>query len=152
MQKKINLYWLWMPVVHCVILILGYSICYFYVGSLGGDLANILYDLLFVMLYSLVVAPLMAVFYCMKLHRMGLGWTKYLCCAYNSVMMGLYFVVGMILFTNCPINLKYVWFTLISFPGLSVIISGLMCGVVTLVICDVKSALSSRNNRKSDSV
>ena len=148
MKKRVNLYWLVMPILHCILLIVGYfGVFFFLMDPNNHDWGGIVWSLLFVIFYALVVAPLLAFFYCKKIHRMGLGWTKYLCSLYNSVMMGMYYVVCTIPYNNYPINLKYIMTEVISVPGLSVVIPGFICGVLTLLICDARTA---RGNRKSD--
>ena len=148
MKKRINLYWLGMPILHCILLIVGFFFVYFFLMEPNShDWGGIVWSLLFVIFYALVAAPLLAFFYCKKIHRMGMGWTKYLCSLYNSVMMGMYNVVCTMPFNTYPINLKYIMTEVISVPGLSVVIPGFICGILTLVICDVRTA---RGNRKSD--
>ena len=147
MKKRMNLYWLGMPIVHCVLLVVVHFFVYFsLMEPYSHDWGGIVQSVLFIVFYALVVTPFMSVLYCKKIH--GMGWTQYLCCLYNSVMMGLYFVVCTIPFNNLPINLDYVMTAIMSFPALSVIIPSLICGVVTLVIYDVKSARSIRYHRE----
>jgi len=153
MQRRMNLYWLWMPVIHCVILVLGHFFIFFLLMDPNNhDWGGIVQNALVIVFYALVVTPLLAVLYCKKINGMGWGWTKYLCCLYNSLMMGMYFVVITIPFNNLPINLNYLMTVLISVPGLSIIIPSLICGIVTLVIYDVKSVRSIRYNRKQNIV
>lgn len=70
---------------------------------------------------------------------MGLGWTKYLCCVYNSVIMDMYFLIVSTLFSSIPIDFEYVRQAMLGVEGLSVLIPSLICGVVTLTIYNVKS-------------
>ena len=146
MKKRLSLYWFWMPIVHCLLLILGYFVFYALIEPLGGDWGGLAYVLFFFALYMIVIAPLMAFFYCKKINARGVGWKKYLYCLYNSVIMGMYYIVCTMPFNNLPIDLKYVMAAVISAPGLAVLIPSLICGAVTLIVYDARTLLSNDNN------
>lgn len=140
MKKRLILYGLGMPVIHCLLLTLGYLCVYFIlVDYVGADWGSLVYLIILNIFYALAVSPLMAFFYCKKIHTMGLGWTKYLCCVYNSVIMDMYFLIVSTLFSSIPIDFEYVRQAMLGVEGLSVLIPSLICGVVTLTIYNVKS-------------
>ena len=139
MKKRLILYWLGMPVIYCLLLTLGYLCVYFIlVDYVGADWGSLVYLIILNTFYALVVAPLMAFFYCKRIYTMGLGWTKYLCCVYNSVIMGMYFLVVSMLFSSIPIDFEYVRQAMLGVQGLSVLIPSLICGTFTLIIFDIK--------------
>ena len=133
--KTLPLYWLWMPIIHFLLLFL----CYCAVGiSLPDDLGSVKALLLLHIIYTFAISPIMSILYCKKLRKMG--WTKYLCCIYNAFMIGIYLVLGMLIgiIENRPLTLLDVVKSLTTFPCLSVFIPALICGLVTLIVYDVK--------------
>lgn len=142
MWKKCNVYWLWMPVVHCLSLALG--IVLFYQWMLPG-----VWELmLFMGFYSLIVSPVISFFYAKRIR--GMGWWKYLCVVYNAVLSGGYlfaaglspdlglsadFVLAMMSYITATDHLSYFVLGLLSN---GVLITSLLCGIITLVIYDVK--------------
>ena len=131
-MKKINTYWFWLPLVHCLLLTLGYFLCHVFVQSLGNDLGNVVYALVFIVLYTFVMAPLTSISYCKRIRTMS--WRKYLCCIYNAVMTAMYFTLCML-----PENVQALIYSVISIPWIAVFFSSLLCGAMTLIISDVKN-------------
>ena len=133
--KTLPLFWLWMPVVYSLVLAIGYAVLD---NILPNDLGSVYAGVAFLMLYTLVITPTMSILYCKKLRKMG--WTKYLCCIYNAFMIGIYLVLGVLIgiIENRPLTLLDVVKSLTTFPCLSVLIPALICGLVTLIVYDVK--------------
>ena len=133
--KTLPLFWLWMPVVYSLVLAIGYAVLD---NILPNDLGSVYAGVAFLMLYTLVITPTMSILYCKKLRKMG--WTKYLCCIYNAFMIGIYIVLGVLIgiIETYPLTLLDVVESLTTFPCLSVFIPALICGLVTLIVYDVK--------------
>lgn len=126
MKKKTpKLFWLWMPIVNCVLLMIGYLIL-----LIIPNVPKLVVDI-FIWFYAIIMAPLMSIFYCKRICVMGLK--KYLCCVFNAIMMGMYIVISKLLF-----NLDFLKFSVLSGPLFSVLFSGLICGIITLMIYDVR--------------
>ena len=130
-NKAANYFWLWVPIVYCLLLSLGYLAVNVLMSSHKGNLGSVIYALLFVLFYGLVVVPIMSILYCKKIRT--LSWKKYLCCLYNAIMTGMYFTICML-----PMGLKSVMYSVLSIPWLSVFFSSLFCGVITLIVYDLK--------------
>jgi len=144
MKKTPKLFWLWMPIVNCTLLVLGYSIFYtlIMISPYRRTLGAAVFSLLFILFYAVIVVPLMSVFYCKKICEMC--WAKYLCCIYNALMIGVYFIIVVL-----PINVSITSFLLSlvkTIPWNSVVLSSLICGMITLIIYDVKAYHRKRNN------
>lgn len=151
MKEKIyKFYWLWMPIVHCVLLALGLFILGLVLESLpvdGDNLGLLVCVVILEWFYILVVAPLMSISYCKKIRTMGRS--KYLYCLYNAVMTGMYLTI-----CSMPAILKslkhgfiYVLLgvlsTVINFSFFTVFFSCLISGLITLKIYDVRKNKSS---------
>ena len=144
--KKLPLYWLWMPIIYCLVLasgLISLETC------LPDDLGVAGLGLILILFYALVLAPIMSFFYCKKLREMS--WTKYLCCIYNAVMIGMYFAVflivtrnyyniGLISIINLLVEVTY------EFSFLIVFIPALICGLITLIVYDVKKRKTEDNS------
>ena len=135
--KKLPLFWLWMPIIHCLMLSLGVIVL-----ETKGDPSDIMLGLIFVLFYAFVAAPITSIWYCKRIHTMG--WTKYICCIYNAVMTGMYFAVFLIVTKNYyNRGLKFILDLLIrvtdEFSFLSVFIPALICGLITLITYDKKN-------------
>ena len=138
--KKLPLFWLWMPIIHFLLLFL----CYCAVGiSLPDDLGSVKALLLLHIIYTFAISPIMSILYCKKIREMG--WTKYLCCIYNAVMMGTYFTMYLV-FRNIDKGfietlsklIETIVLSVKELPYYSVFIPALICGLVTLIVYDVK--------------
>lgn len=137
MKKTPKLFWLWKPIVNCLLLTLGYFVVQLLLRPFRGEWGALGFVLIFLALYSIIIAPLMSIVYCKRICAMG--WTKYLCCIYNSIMIGMYYTVCLV-----PSNLEHIQHimtSVLSIPWLSVFFSSLICGLITLIVHDVK-----RNN------
>ncbi len=138
MKNKASAYlWLWLPIVYCLLLLSGYWIALVLLSPYKGDWGLLIYTLLFLLIYGFVAAPIMSIIYCRKIHTMG--WKKYLCCVYNAFMMSLYYIICML-----PSNFIKVFHSMLSIPWLSLFFPSLLCGMITLVICDLKKASVGR--------
>ena len=126
-KKAPNMYWLWMPIVHLVLLVLGYFIVDILLEPFGNDLGNIVFAVAFLAFYVLVAVPRMSILYSKKIRT--IGWKKYLCVIYNALVMGMYMPI-----CYMPLSLKNFAYALISFPSLIVSVSALLCGIITLIV------------------
>ena len=142
MKKTPKLFWLWMPIVNCMLLVLGYSVFYILMDPYRRELGAVVFALLFILFYAVIVVPLMSVFYCKKICKMGRA--KYLCCLYNAVMMGMYITLCLLPFNS--FNLRFIMNSVLSIPWLSVFISSLICAMITLIVYEVKAYHRKRNN------
>lgn len=134
MMKTPKLFWLWKPIVNCLLLTLGYFVVQLLLSSFAGDWGALGFVLKFLALYSIIIAPLMSIVYCRKIRTMG--WTKYLCCLYNAIMIGMYVVI---IYSPTKVSILEYLITLITFiPWNSVFLPSLLCGLVTLIVYDVK--------------
>ncbi len=132
MKNKLSAYlWLWLPIVYCLLLSLGYLVVNVLMTPHKDDLGAVIYALLFILVYGLIAAPIMSILYCRRTSTMG--WKKYLCCVYNAFMMSLYYTICML-----PSNFISAFYSMLSIPWLSVFFVSLLSGVITLVICDLK--------------
>ena len=125
-----------MPIVHCIILMLGFAALY---APFMDNLWYLPFGIIFIAVYALVLSPIMSISYCKNLCDMG--WKKYLCCIYNAIMTGMYISIGAVLgileTTRC-LTLKLILLSLFAFPSFTVFISALLCGLITLRVYDVK--------------
>ena len=134
MKKKLRLYWLWMPVIHFLLLFFCY---YAVINSIGSDLGNVVILLNLHVFFAFFVTPTTSVLYCRVIRRMD--WKKYLCCIYNAVIMGLYYTINEIfIYIDNDRTIRIGW-TFLSFPYLSVFIPALICGLITLITYDKKN-------------
>ena len=137
-KKTLNMYWLWMPIVHLVLLVLGYFIVDILMEPFGNDLGIIVFAVAFLVFYVLVAVPLMSILYSKKIRT--IGWKKYLCVIYNALVMGMYMPI-----CYMPLSLKSFAYALISFPSLIVSVSALLCGIITLIVNDVRNSYKNQN-------
>ena len=132
MKNKISAYlWLWLPIVYCLLLSSGYMVVNVLMSPHKSNLGTVIYALLFILVYGLIAAPVMSIIYCRRIRTMGKK--KYFCCVYNAFMMSWYFTICM-----HPSNFISVLHSMLSIPWISVFFASLFCGVITLVICDLK--------------
>jgi len=150
-NKTQSTYWLLMPVAHCVLLILGYLIFYVWVNSISDNdgWGGVVWAFLFFVAYAFNVSPIMSIIYCKKISTMD--GKKYLCAIYNAVIMGLYYIIIVLIMANYRIELKHIIQALISVQLLSVFISALLCGIITLICCDVKRKFTSTKSECQES-
>ena len=146
--KTLPLYWLWMPIIHFLLLFL----CYCAVGiSLPDDLGSVKALLLLHIIYTFAISPIMSILYCKKIREMG--WTKYLCCIYNAVMMGTYFTMYLV-FRNIDKGfietlsklIETIVLSVKELPYYSVFIPALICGLITLITYDKKNRKTEDNS------
>ena len=130
-NKRIGFYWLIMPIVHCMLLSAGYYAVNVLMKSQRGNWGALLYALLFIAFYSIVISPILSIIYCKKLYLMS--WGKYLCCFYNATMMGMYYTLCIF-----PADIKGFISSVMSIPWISMFLSSLVSGLITLIIHDVK--------------
>ena len=149
--KKLPLFWLWMPVVYCLLLLS----CYLAFGySLPNDLGSIVALLHFHYFYTFIVAPIMSILYCRIIGNMG--WIKYLCCIYNAVIMGSYFTIYLV-FRNISKGyietlselIETIVLSVKEMPYFSVFIPALICGLITLIVYDVTKIVYGAKKRKT---
>ena len=133
MKKSSDYFWLWMPIVFCLLLSSGYFIVNALTDSHKDNPGAVIYALLFVVFYGLIAAPVMSILYCKKIRNVG--WRKYLCCLYNAVVTGMYFTICMF-----PQDFRGVVYSVLSIPSLVVFLSGLLCGGVTLMVFDLRKS------------
>ena len=138
MKKKLHLYWLWMPIVHCIILMLGFAALY---APFMDNLWYLPFGIIFIAVYALVLSPIMSISYCKNIRDMG--WKKYLCCIYNAIMMGGYSTVYWIPTHHFDRELVEIIFltvaSIVSSLSLFVSIPALICGLITLITYDKKN-------------
>ena len=134
-----NYFWLWMPIVYCLLLSSGYLIVNVLMRSQKENLGSVIYALLFVLFYGLLAAPIMSIGYCKKIRKMS--WRKYLCCVYNAIITAMYFTI-----CTFPIDFKGMIYSVLSIPWLSVFFSSLLCGVITLIVYDLKKDSVEQKN------
>lgn len=140
MKNKVSAYlWLWLPIVYCLLLLSGYWIALVLLSPYKGDWGLLIYTLLFLLIYGLVAAPIMSIIYCRRIRTMG--WKKYLCCVYNAIITAMYFTI-----CTFPIDFKGVIYSVLSIPWLSVFFSSLLCGVITLIVYDLKKDSVEQKN------
>ena len=146
--KTLPLFWLWMPIIHFLLLFL----CYCAVGiSLPDDLGSVKALLLLHIIYTFAISPIMSILYCKKIREMG--WTKYLCCIYNAVMMGTYFTMYLV-FRNIDKGfietlsklIETIVLSVKELPYYSVFIPALICGLITLITYDKKNRKTKDNS------
>lgn len=141
------LYWLWMPIVHYAVFIVGYLHVYFGVVELyGKDWGSMVIMLCLTVAYGFVLTPLLTVAYCRRIHMMGIGWAKYLLCIYNAVIMSTYNVLCNVALLDGRIDLDFLLASVFSINGIPVLITGLVSGFVTLIVCDIRVALKKRKS------
>ena len=104
-----------------------------------GDWGLLIYTLLFLLIYGLVAAPIMSIIYCRRIRMMGRK--KYLGCVYNAIITAMYFII-----CTFPIDFKGVIYSVLSIPWLSVFFSSLLCGVITLIVYDLKKDSVEQKN------
>ena len=135
--KTLPLFWLWMPIIYCLLLSFGYIALDI---ILPDEMGSAVVGLIFVTFYATVVAPLMSISYCKRIRNMG--WTKYLCCIYNAIMMGSYFTIYWIPTHYFGRELAEIIFwtmvSMVSSVSLFVLLPALICGLITLIVYDVK--------------
>ena len=81
-----------------------------------------------------------------------MGWTKYLCCIYNAVMMGTYFTMYLV-FRNIDKGfietlsklIETIVLSVKELPYYSVFIPALICGLITLITYDKKNRKAEEN-------
>ena len=140
-------YWLWMPIVHYAVFIVGYLHIYFGVVELyGKDWGSMVIMLCLIVMYGFVLTPLLTVAYCKRIHMMGIGWAKYLLCVYNAVIMSTYNVLCNVVLLDGRLDLRFLLASVFSINGIPVLITGLVSGLVTLIVCDIRAGLKKRKN------
>ena len=149
MKKKLYLYWLWMPIIHCLLLSVNLI---FLVVTMPDDWGMVYLGLLVELLYALMLGPVMSILYCKRIHTMR--WTKYICCIYNAYMTGMYFAVFLIVTKNYyNRGLKFIIDLIVEvtneFPFLSAFIPALICGLITLIVYDVTKIVYGAKKRKT---
>ena len=130
-KSGVGFYWLIMPIVHCMLLSAGYCVVNVLINTQHGNWGVLPYALLFIVFYSIVVSPFLSIIYCKKICVMS--GIKYLCCFYNATMMGMYYTLCIF-----PSDVKGFISSIMSIPWISTFLSGLVSGVITLIIYDVK--------------
>ena len=137
-ENKKYLAWLWLPIVNSLLLILGF---WGYWNTATDDGGAIYGLILLNVFYALVAVPTMSIFYCKNIREMG--WAKYLCCIYNAVAIGIHKQIYewdaeslTEIFENSS-QLSYV---------ISVFIPALICGLITLIVYDVKKRKTEDNS------
>ncbi len=139
------MYWLWMPIVHCLSLALGIVLFYQWIKffDIGSGMWPGVYELvLFMSFYSFIISPVISFLYAKRIR--GMGWWKYPCVVYNAVLSG-----GYLFFTSLPPSMvldimscitdtDHSAYFMIGLSSNGVLITSFLCGIVTLVIYDVK--------------
>ena len=140
MKNKLYLYWLWMPIIHWILLTLGFQVFYI---PLMEDLGYLPFAIIFVLIYAFVVSPIISISYCKRIR--DLGWVKYICCVYNALIIGTY---GAVFFITSKDNTVFesIIHSLRFFPCFAVAISSLICGLTTLIVYDVKKRKTEDNS------
>ena len=77
---------------------------------------------------------------------MGIGWAKYLLCVYNAVIMSTYNVLCNVVLLDGRLDLRFLLASVFSINGIPVLITGLVSGLVTLIVCDIRAGLKKRKN------
>ena len=132
MKKKLYLYWLWMPIIHWILLTLAFQVLYI---PLMEDFGYLPLALLFIFICAVVVSPVISILYCKRIRDMG--WIKYICCTYNAVIIGTYGAIFFLTSKNDTV-FESIIHSLSFFPCGSVSISSFICGLITLIIYDLK--------------
>ena len=137
-ENKKYLAWLWLPIVNSLLLILGFWGYWNTAPDNGGAIYGLI---LLIVFYVLVAVPTMSIFYCKNIREMG--WAKYLCCIYNAVAIGIHKQIYewdaeslTEIFEN-SLQLSYV---------ISMFISALICGLITLIDYDVTKRKTEDNS------
>lgn len=151
LRTVIPFYWFWMPLIHYAVFVLGYLHTYYAVVDLyGKDYGSMVILLCLLVTYDVVLTPLLTIMYCRKIHKMGIGWAKYLLCIYNAGIMCTFFALcNLATLDTIQWSLsKIVFYSVVSIEGIPVLISGLVCGFATLIICDIRAALKKRKENR----
>lgn len=146
--KKLPLYWLWMPIVYCLLLSFG---CIAIINILPKGLESVFVFLVFLAFYTLALIPVMSISYCKRICKMR--WKKYLCCIYNAFVTGLCIapclVVEMINKGQIETT-SYLFEIIIEYIRspffLCSFILALICGLLTLLRYDEKNRKTKDNS------
>lgn len=125
-RKAPFLYWLWMPILHNIVLYVSVSLIGIVIGKLfgRGDWGAVVIGAWALGIFAVVMIPLMTITYCKNVRY--LGWKKYLCCFYDAVLIA-YFEL------NGRITLKVILYYMMAPQAIIAFTFALLCGLFTLI-------------------